>query len=668
MMKSASVGRWYRSRRDGEDGMALVLVVASMLILTMFASAALAYAVGSRPLSRHDQDFNGALTAAQAGIDDYIRHLNQDDSYWQLTPSPPDCSNVSLMGPSMSGCLYAPTVQFAYVNDDGNTKGPAFHVDVDPSGLGGNGSTLSVTSTGRVNGVTRTLQADVGRSGSTAFVYYTDFEVADPANVVSYPDGEPSDKRCITEHWWEGRNNASGCAEITFIGGDVLNGPVHTNDTPLMTDADGKAPEFKGYQYYPLSLESSDPACKSGKASNNYAGCYRNDIPTLRKPAGWAKVLPLQDNADQMKTYPGCDYVGQTRIVFTSDGYMNVWSKDTNSTNSSTTATCGGNAPWGTRIPVPDAEVIYVGDAGSAHQCQANEIAPGLPVAGDVNMAQADQLCGKGNAYIQGTLLGRVTVAAQNSIVITGDLTLQNPNSNDLLGLVASNSVEIMHPWIVNFTRNAGRCQSTSSAWQGENWTQKNDGTWAVTPGKFVKQPKDSKGNPELWQPGTWVQTAGIWSWTPGQWFTPSSSSQRSVNYGYSGGAFGKQCSSGSSWQGESWDDSYSESSTWPVRSQGKDILVYASIQTLQHSFYVQSYNEGAVQGSVIVYGSIAQKYRGAVGSGSLDWRGNFTPTHGYLKSYNYDQRLHSRAPPYFPQWLGAAWSTKRLGEIAAKY
>jgi hypothetical protein len=660
--------RAMRSARARDDsGMALLIVIVSMLILTITASAALAYAVGSLPLSRHDQDSNGALAAAQAGIDDYIRHLNQDDSYWQQTP--PDCANQALVGPAQpAGCLHSATPGWAFVNDNGDLKGAAFHDDINVSGLGGNGSTLTVTATGRVNNVRRTLQAEVGRSGSTQFVYFTDYEVADPDNLVAYPNAEgPAD--CTEVHWWEGRSCANDCAEITFIGGDILTGPVHTNDTPLTTNAGGLQPEFKGYQYYPLSLESSDPACKNGTAANGYAGCYRNQTPKFDKPAGYAPVLKLDDNSDQMKTYPGCDYVGQTRIKFTGDGRMTVWSAETTAANSTTTATCGGTAPNGVSIPVPDAQVIYAGNASSTHQCKAQEISNDLPLAGDVNMVQPDQFCGNGNVYVEGRLTGRVTIAAQNSIIVTGDLTYTNPSGTDLLGLVAGNYVEVMHPWILTFSSTAGSCVSSGGSgpvagqvWQGEDWNQAYNGTWTKTAGSWVKQPKDALGRAELWNPGTWTEPQGIWTWNDGNWFTPSAS-QSTANYGYKNGSFGNQCSTGMFWRGDTWnnDNGLPGPVTWPLRANGLDIQIYASIQTLQHSFYVQSYNKGAAQGKVIVVGSIAQKYRGAVGTGN-------PISTGYVKSYSYDPRLHSRSPPYFPQWVGAAWSTVRLGEIPRAY
>jgi hypothetical protein len=88
---------------------------------------------------------------------------------------------------------------------------------------------------------------------------------------------------------------------------------------------------------------------------------------------------------------------------------------------------------------------------------------------------------------------------------------------------------------------------------------------------------------------------------------------------------------------------------------------IYASIQTLQHSFMVQSYSRGSALGDLSVRGSIAQRYRGIVatsGSGGT----------GYDKDYSYDTRLKFQSPPYFPQWTNASWSAQTTGELKPSY
>ncbi len=99
------------------------------------------------------------------------------------------------------------------------------------------------------------------------------------------------------------------------------------------------------------------------------------------------------------------------------------------------------------------------GTAGS-HQCRPQEIGDGLPLGAahrqplpavrpttEDHVLLTTQYCGQGNAYVEGTLKGRVTLATSNSITVTGDMVLANGLAGtDMLGLVAANSVEVFHP------------------------------------------------------------------------------------------------------------------------------------------------------------------------------------------------------------------------------
>ena len=397
----------------------------------------------------------------------------------------------------------------------------------------------------------------VSRGGSTQFLYYTDYEDADPGNTTAYPSGAPSDvcgKSGYTNanYYYEGGRSLSGspCVEITFVTGDVLDGQVHFNDTPLVSGT----PTFqKGY-------ETADPGCKTATSSNDYASCWRSTSasPNFNGNAPtYAAPLNLQDNSSQFASYPGCQYTGDTRIKFNSDGTMTVWSRGSVGTTVGTgcgtpSAFAGGASQT---VPVPTDQVIYVKNAATQAQCTTGQVGDGIPLAGDVNMQQSTFYCGNGNAYVEGTLKGRVTLATQNNIIVTGDLLISGsaagaaPAGSDMLGLVASNSVVNYHP-----VNSAGNNLTTIS----DRW-------------------------------------------------------------------------------------------------------IYASIQTLQHSFWVQSYGTGSKLGTLHVRGSIAQRWRGIVGTG-----GN-TGT-GYLKDYSYDSRLTFASPPYFPQWTNAVWGAKTTGELKAAY
>jgi len=80
---------------------------------------------------------------------------------------------------------------------------------------------------------------------------------------------------------------------------------------------------------------------------------------------------------------------------------------------------------------------------------------------------------------------------------------------------------------------------------------------------------------------------------------------------------------------------------TPPNRS---DVVIDAAILALGNSFTVENYSSGSSRGYLRVWGSIAQKVRGPVGTFSA-WGGQT----GYLKDYHYDPRFLEQTPPYYP-------------------
>jgi Tfp pilus assembly protein PilX len=75
--------------RNGQDGVAMITVMMIVVVLSLLMVASLNYALQGEPPSRRDQDWNAALAAAQAGVDDYLYRLQQDQDYLQYSsPSP----------------------------------------------------------------------------------------------------------------------------------------------------------------------------------------------------------------------------------------------------------------------------------------------------------------------------------------------------------------------------------------------------------------------------------------------------------------------------------------------------------------------------------------------------------------------------------------------------
>ncbi|MBT0995203.1 hypothetical protein KIN34_13010 [Cellulomonas sp. DKR-3] len=620
-----------RRPADDETGSILVVVVGTMLILGALAMTGLAYTVSSQRFARYDQDYSAAMAAAQSGVDDFISRINQMDAYGYT----PDCTNLAWRGPMAAGsnsCGWNTSTSAGWLPvEPGETKerAPHFHYEVDSSRR--TQGTYRLVVTGRANGVFRTIDTTVGKGGSTDYVYYTDFESADPNNVQAYGDGGTTRVACGRDgsrsaSYWHSSPSRSGagCTEITFIGGDVLDGEVFTNDTIYGSMGSGRKPEFQ------KQVWTADPRCATATAASSTweSRCLRSgsvaDFSGIQPK--YHDPLYLPDNSGIFATTPGCHYFGSTRVVFKANGTMTVWNKTSVNGGRAPVAdgVPGGSAPScgtlaalnstsGATVAVPTDMVIYVDHSGTANrQCYGGELGgpsgQTLPVGtfsatlathptssstytADENMLELTKQCGQGNLYAEGVLNGRVTLASAQSIVVTGDLVLAGGTvtGTDLLGLVATNSVEVFHP-----RQGTMRTQGVCTRYYA-------DGT-CRTRSTSTFEWKDQ------------LESVGEVSGWPRRYKEPGSS----VN----------------------------------VPSDG--IQIAGSIQTLLHSFYVQKYSVGGSAGTLLVNGSIAQRWRGIVGQGS----------NGYTKLYRYDNRLQFATPPYFPKWANAKYTLRYSGEV----
>ena len=187
-----------------DSGMALLMVIASMLVLTIIATAGLAYAVRGKTEGRHDQDYTAAEQAANAGIQDYIADVNQYGQTYNTT-SALYCANPAMQGGNSdlpTSCSWGSTPAWVQVQDPANNYkiDEYYHYDIDTSESVTMGQ-VTVTSTGKVNKVTRSVQATVTNGGATDYVYFTDFEAQDPA--ISGDNTCRPTERIQRLHWWE---------------------------------------------------------------------------------------------------------------------------------------------------------------------------------------------------------------------------------------------------------------------------------------------------------------------------------------------------------------------------------------------------------------------------------------------------------------------------------
>ncbi|HET9078371.1 MAG TPA: hypothetical protein VFN68_15660 [Acidimicrobiales bacterium] len=92
-----------------------------------------------------------------------------------------------------------------------------------------------------------------------------------------------------------------------------------------------------------------------------------------------------------------------------------------------------------------------------------------------------------------------------------------------------------------------------------------------------------------------------------------------------------------------------------------RDLTIDAAMVALNDSIYVQNWARIPVEGTLYVNGSMAQKYRGPVGTFTTGG-GVGRIASGYDKDYVYDSRLQFQQPPYYtsptlPNWVKSSFS-----------
>jgi hypothetical protein len=588
--------------------------VLSLTFLLMLVTSVLSYSIGSQNISRYDQDWNAALSAAEAGVDDYIFHLNQDGSYWQYSDSnPPPDGNLAFGD---------------WVSVPGAPSDSTFRYEVDTSYLAVDG-TVRVTSTGRVGEVTRSIDAALRRRNFLDFLYFTDLETKDPALYSTATDDYTAAQAATycAKRYYEGRDIAgrvdfagdtdgNTCTEISFASVDVINGPLHSNDAIRISGN----PTFLG----DTSDSWDDPAGKRwwgpGPSPSFLPGDPEYEDPLTMPPNN----VEIKNEANGSLGGTGCLFTGPTAIRLNNDGTMDVVSPFSIAVNCAPTpAPNPSTSMFGrftiTRMGIPDNGVVYVQNVPSSttdpnytNGCPApmnnreaiggtgssnpNRVHPlGFPQRYDV-MPTSWYQCRNGDVFLQGTLDGRLTIAADNNIVLFGPTQYDSGiGGDDLLGLVANNYIEIYHP-----TRNDGSTTNCDGGYAGSGG---DTGCSLRVPGTA-----SSSTTPSLFT-GT----------TPGTSTIATATGQRT----------------------------------------NRNPTVHAALLTVQHSFRVQTYQYGddAVTGTIHVNGAIAQKYRGIVG---------LINTSGYAKDYVYDQRLKYDSPPHFLNPVASAWQIVTWAERKA--
>jgi hypothetical protein len=609
--------------RDDERGVALAAVIGLGAVLMIVLSLVVATATSGATKASNDDDYNKAMAAAYAGLSDYQGRLAADNSYvnYGVRTAFSSTSTYSLdstnkaFGTALGG-TWAPVV--------GSTD-QFFRYEVDNSDYANTGK-VRLRVTGKADNATRTLVVDLRGDGFVNYLYFTNYESQDPSLTGETVTGGSA--RCTSAHRNDSNwNQTTSCNAVQFASGDTLDGPVRTNDVITACGAtfNSTVQDTGAAGFFYTSKETAiSSACRT---STKFNGGPITTAGTLPMPSTNAnmKQEARTDIPDKVAK-PGCVYTGPTSITFLAGGKMRVvspWTKKTQLTGatngtitggSTNDALCGSVSALGGSgavIPTLPSNLVYVQTVPS--------------VSGDPNYWAA-------NTTPSGTVNGTVTsgspVYCQQNVksgsgsnaTTTSDYGngLGYPKNNEFTGSLGDSGYYGCRNGDVFVSGSFGG-QMTLAA---ENFVY-------VT-GSIVYQ--NGRSSDDM---------LGIVGQKAVSIYNPIS------------------CSSGTS---SACSTSNGSSANLAATT---NIEVDAAIASNLGTFNVQNGAFGANLGTLTIYGSIAQQFRGSV---RTSYSGGSSWSTGYAKAYSYDRRLKTSAPPKFLQPVSTTYGVTTETESATAY
>lgn len=463
---------WRRARSEG--GFSMLPAMTAVFVGSLISMGAWSAAHSDVSLQQTDRYEKRAFAAAQAGLSDYVQHLSSDSSYWSYCDAPPNNGDPGALNDTDIGTLAHPkrrwlpagadeSLPFQYTIDLIPTNGYAtckassnrtatmvdqsngtFRVRVtgrsgppipntatinpDPANPGNfvAKSVASIEQWRQLRWKRRSVVIDFRRRGFLDFAYFTDQEGQDPTLQA---DPVFAGSKCNV-HYYGGRDQWDGtksywngsawtkplCTEIQFASNDDMKGPFHTND-----GIDAVSGATFGNVGKNDRIEISADNCP--ERDQAHGGCGNNRAtfngPLVTGNAN-APELTLPEENEDLAIYGepannGYTYYGATKIILKSNGTMDV-------TNNGTTVL---------GKPYPGSGVIYVAQK------------PGCTSFDGKHNYQFPANCG--SVEVEGTYNVPLTIAAQNDIVITDDITALTTAPDAVLGLIANDYVRVRH-------------------------------------------------------------------------------------------------------------------------------------------------------------------------------------------------------------------------------
>jgi hypothetical protein len=647
-----------RTGRRDDDGVAMILVMAwglLMMGLVLVVSQAVVNQVVPSDRSEHSY---AALSAAEAGLADITARL-QVGTIQSVIGDP---TNLALKG---------------WVPVPGGNTDSEFTYAIDGTKSGAVGE-VRAYSTGRSGDVTRTVEAVLTKRSTLDYVYMSDIETPSPDTPGVYPttlygtSGKTYQEvaRILCSRRWNqpgpvsmstagvitngNQRNMRFCKWAGIFHTEKLVGKLHTNDVwwlenqSLVNTLQVGGISSSCRANAAEGLTGTDVGCSGGirfiptnAVSSGTPSQYQGDAwrpsgtdATQRNPL-YDTVLDLPPSPDLLKqraAETGCIFTGPTRIRFSEEGgvgYMYVTSPDTKLTRAGcdggngTTLQSPASAQVTRKVNLTDFTdlVIYVQDVHLSTETDT----PGKNYTDPLQKYYWE----KQNRWASATEPTCTLKSGKKyPFVIPNDATDRGYfNSGSTNKGFPSELADTASPWYGN------NCASGDLYVQGAY----KGAIMLATDGNTVLT--SSLRDSNLLNPSATTASA--------DYGKPNPASQSVL--GIAAGRFAytyRPITSSDSWVGD-----------WKSSNASNPMYNFALL-AIQNCFGSQNYDVSLNNGNIYMWGSLAQKYRCAVGvSGST----------GYGKVYKYDDRLTIRTPPYMLELSDEPWGKDRIGEMTVE-
>lgn len=428
-----------------------VMFVSSLLLLAAFTAAN-----GEIHLSSSDTAQKKAYYAALAGIENYEQHLTQDGNYLTYCTEPPSTNPaLNQVGETTHRATVPGTegepIKEQYAIQLLPAESSLTEHKCDPKNLvetmleeGSTGAvgTFRIESTGYAGSEKRTLVATLRNSNFVSFVWYTKFETGDPAIYGEPPSGKKEYYLECAKFYGERPPDGGSprrCINNFFINGESVNGPMHTEDhagvcgSPVFGRNKNDRIEFRHAVGKPEDEGYSSEGLSCGGEKPLFLGKHIAPAETesIEPPPGDEELKHIVE--------PAYQYEGKTEIALEgSIMTVTTWKEVVIAGKKEFVKETTPNVAY------PPNGVIYVAGRKEGTGCPEaySPFGPEPAYTEDTGCA---------NVYIHGNYTNSLTVASENDIVISGNITTTTnssgtPIGNALLGLIANNFVRIYHP------------------------------------------------------------------------------------------------------------------------------------------------------------------------------------------------------------------------------